>query len=475
MASITTVSLDFLEKLESDLKIVNNKNGIPSHYRFAGYVNGSPVGITRTATAQLGLNRGGQILQFLAGFYTTTTDASVKARIAKASAQVYNVFASNKILTSPTLTGEYKDTGMIALDPSAPSLLLGFMMLDKQGILDDSNFTSNCITATSYIRSMHIPRVAMKINQGLTSAKGDGGFQSMMAGENYRWETGEQNVATRAVNGISMGLGVMSLYSKMYNVSTYSYRYSESYDFHRFVATKWGTTYDSAGNEVKVTTSGSYAGTRLCLPTGGHLQTRGAFPSVGYSAFVAMAMELQAFAEIANTASDFSDINSVSTSHPLHIDALKILNYYRDRMSADGKLYELGAHRNYAGDASRFRDAWKADLVRRQPDKTSTSIENEFVNGSAGFDHLIKRESNPAMTAYAYSLMWVNPNHTLFTNIANKFAYPATGKDYLEIDYSKVGSSATMAQAFASTGEAAGTRVLSGLGIGMIKGLTNVQ
>lgn len=476
MALTKDLALEFLGKLEDDLKVVDVKVGAgvtnASIYNFAGYRDGQAVGISRTAI--LSLNRGGQILQFLAGFYTATTDVAIKNRIGKATAQVYNVFAKRAVFTviggnTDESDANFPTTGQFGKDPSGASMFIGLMMIDKQGVLGNSEFASNCIHTATYVRGTQIPRQAIKMNQALLNDQVT--VNSLVNGENYTWAT--QKMAKLALNGTAMVLAGLSLYYKLYNVADYSTHYTQSYKLFRNVGTKFGTTYDSAGVEVPVTVAGASAGTKLCVAVGGNEQSRGAFPSVGYNAFVAMAMTLQAFAEKATTASTFSNLATAVANHPLQIDALKIVNYYRDRIASDGFAYELGAHRNFAYDAKRMRDSWKADLMSRLS-LTADQAEAKFLP-QAQFDYLLEKSNNKGMSGYTYGLMWVMPTHSVFTKLSDSFAYPASGKTTLDIDYSKVGSSASVAQAFASTGEASAVRIASGLGIALIQGVTDIK
>ena len=470
MASTTALAHDFLLKLEADLKVVNTPTTgtNASIYNFAGYRNGQAVGISRTAT--LGLNRGGQILQFLAGYFTQTTDVSIKNRIGKASAEVYNVFNSRPVFSNGVLYSDAKNfetTGQFDTAPSSSLIFLGLMMIDKQGVIDNVEFARHCSDSASFIRNTQLPRQASKLNRALDNASSV--TTELMRGGNHIWFT--QKMATLAINGQTLALATMSLYNKLYKASTYVGRYAQSYTLNRYVATKWGTTYNSAGDEVNVTTPGASPGTKLCLAIGGNQQGRGAFPSIGYNGLVAMAMTLQAFAERTTSTSTFSSLKTAVENHPLQIDALKILNYYRDRIVADGATYELGAHRNFPGDASRIRGSWKTELMRQG--LSAAGAESTLV-GQAQFDYLLDKSNNPGMGGYSYTMMWVLSTHSVFNKLATAYS-PNSGKSSLDIDYSKVGNSASVAQAFAATGEAAACRVVSGLGIALIQGVTTIN
>ena len=100
MVPTTVLVEDMLVKLEEDLKVVNTvTSGTNSTiYNFAGYRNGQPVGISKTALVSL--TRGGQIFQFLAGYYTSTNDSAIKNRIAIAAGKVYNVFRNRPVFSS---------------------------------------------------------------------------------------------------------------------------------------------------------------------------------------------------------------------------------------------------------------------------------------------------------------------------------------------------------------------------------------
>lgn len=471
MASITTtaLALEFLTKLESDLQ-AHNTGGQASIYKFAGYDNGTAVGITRTA--QVNLNRGGQMFQFLAGYFTSTSDSTIKGRIAKATAQIYNIFASRPVFSNGTAYEDmtkYETTGQFKIDPSAPSMLLGLMMIDKQGVTAHSQFTGTAVHNASYIRSTMIPRIVMKINKVFLNEPSY--LNILVKGDNYTWAN--QKMALLSINNAAMGLGTISLFGKLYSEDYYEDRSDESYKFHRLIATKYGSTFQGLSETpINVTTSGASAGTNLSVAIGGNEQGRGAFPSIGYNAFVALGMILQAFAERATSSSTFSDLKSSVSGHPLYIDALKIQNYYRDRVAEDGFLYELGAHRNAGGDAIRFRGDWKKALLSQG---LTESEANSTLKGGSQFDVLSEKSNYPGQAGYAYGLMWVNPTHTLFSNIATEYRYGVTGKTHDDVDYSKVGSSASVTQALASTGEASAIRIASGLGIALIQGVSEVK
>lgn len=469
--SAATLAEEFLVSIEKDIAAHQNKTA-PSVYAFGGVLNGSPVGISKTA--QVSLNRGGQILQFLAGYFTSTTNTTTKSRIAKAAAQVYNVFAQRLVCTAidpvATTKPDIEVNGQFGNDPSGATFLVGLMMIDKQGVTAHSSFTGNSIHSQAYVRDTMIKRIARKANQAIVNDTGT--LNTLLSGANYVWVN--QKMAKEALNGTSMNIAAISLYGKMYGETAYNTAYTNSYNLHRLVATKYGSTFSGTSTTpIEVTTAGSNAGTNLSLAIGGNDQGRGAFPSIGYNSFVAMGMMLQALAEKATTSTTFTNFQSLVSGHVLHTDALKILNYYRDRVNADSFIYELGAHRNAGLDASRFRTDWKKALVAQG--YTEAYAEQTLTLANSGFDALLVKSAYPGQAGYAYGLMWVMPTHTLFSNIASKYAYGTSGKTYLDVDYSKVGSSAPVAQALAATGEAAAVRIIAGIGIGLINGLTTVQ
>lgn len=467
MASTQTVALDFLTKLEADLNAHNN-GGTASIYNFAGYVGGQPAGITKTN--HISLNRGGQILQFLAGYYTSTADASIRARIATAAGKVYKIFNGRPVFTSTNFVGDthganFATSGQFPNDPSGPLMALGLMMIDKQGVIDHANFSTAAGVTAATVRTVQIPKQAKRLNAALDIDS----FlvPSLRNGDSYTWAT--QKMAKYALNGTALTIAVLSLYVKMYGDNTYVSRYTDSYYLLRNVSTKFGTTFTAGTTTVlSATAAGQNSGAALCLAIGGEAQSRGAFPSVGYNAIVGLALSLQAFAEKVTTSTKFNQMQTLINGHVLQIDALKIQNYYRDRVASDGFLFELGAHRNFAGDASRFKEDWRADLIKR-------GHTNVNFAGSAQFDVLLTKSTYPGMTSYSYSMMWTLPTHSLYTNIANKFAYGASGKTSNDINWSAVGSSASVAQAFAAAGEPAMGRVVSGLGALLMNGVTTIS
>jgi len=472
MISTTVLVEDMLVKLEEDLKVVKTVTSETnsSIYNFAGYRNGQPVGISKTALVSL--NRGGQLFQFLAGYYTRATDINIKNRIAVVAAKVYNVFSARPVFSSCELHDDgasYETSGQFTTDPSGPLMLLGLMMIDKQGILDNPNFDSNCVSQESFIREIQIPRQALKLDRALKND--DSILNSFASGTNFVWHN--QKMAKVGVNGIAMSLATISLYNKMYGIAAYATRYIQSYNALRLISTNYGSTYNTEGTLVTTTSAGQFPGTRLCLAVGGDDQSRGAFPSIGYNSLVVMALTLQAFAEKANTYSRFSDLKDAIQSHPLQTDALKILDYYDNRFGKDGYLYELGAPNNEAFDASQYRDAWKAHMQSKFPNLTDIQIEVKF-DLSGQFDQLISKSIHPGQAGYSYLFMWSMYNHAIFNKLATYYAPEAIGKTSLDIDYSNVGTSASVSQAFAATSEAVAVRVASGLGIALIQDVSTV-
>lgn len=473
MVSTITLAREMLIALEQD--IIADRNGTaPSPYDFGGYRSATvPVGISNPS--QLSLNRGGQILQFLAGYYTAETSGIYKNRIANAAADVYNVFASRPVITSYTVPSSgtspnVETNGHFVNDPSGALFLLGLMMLDKQGVLDHTHFKTYAVHTTNYIRGTVIPRIAMKANRALYYFDSEkASIPQLLTGTNYTW--GTQKMPLAGLNGPCIMSATLSLYSKLYGDTTHSKAYTDAYNLLRLVGTKYSNTYDASNNLVSPTYSGQYPGSKMCVPIGHNMHSRGAFPSIGYNTFVAMAMVIQAFAEKCNTSSTFSNLASLTDNHPLHIDALKIVNYYRDRVATDGELFELGAHRNYAGNASRFRADWKADLVRRG--LTDAQAEASF-KGSGQFDVLVDPNKYLGRGGYSYLFTWVMPTHSFFDRLAD--AYDAsTGKRMPHINYDTYGTSTPVAKAFAAVGDGVSVRVAAGLGMAMIQGLTSIR
>lgn len=468
MALAKDVALDLLTKLEADLQ-AHKTGGAASIYEFAGTKNGERIGMSRTVNRTL--NRAGQVLQYLAGYFTSTTDSALKARIAKATAEVYNIYASQPIITVYAEPDYTKDTdietnGHFPADPSGGFFFLGMMMIDKQGVIDHPSFAQYSAGSASYVRGTVIPRLALKANRCVylfdnekkitPSLKNDAG---------YTWYT--QKIAPQGLNGTCLMLSLLSLYSKLYNVPAYNQAYLDAFGIMRRVTTDFSTTYDAAGNPLTTTQAGQHPGTNMCVPIGAPLQSRGAFPSIGYTSIVGLAYVLQAFAERANTSHKFSDMRNVIDGHPLYIDALKIVNYYRDRVKADGELFQIGAHRNYGGDATRFKDDWRNDIYRRI---------NMYVqfNGSGQFDKLADINEYPGRGGYSYTMAWINPTHSFFSELEKAYA-PSKGGRAPYIDHARAGSGKTVAQGFAATHEAASARVAVGIGVGMMFGLTTVN
>lgn len=468
MAVAQNVALDVLEKLEFDLLAHQNKTA-PSIYKFAGYENGvTPVGISKTINVSL--NRGGQILQFLAGYYTSTSNTDTKSRIAKAAAQVLNIFGSRKVFTTyfgstihtAAMVPNIENNGFFPKDPSGALTFIGLMMLDKQGVLNNPSFAAYSNVTPAYIRSTQIPRQADKVWRAcywFNSEKAH--IQTNLTKGPSVWAT--QNIPQEGLNGMAMHLSALSLYSKMYGVSTYSQAYTDAYNLFRRITTLFSNSYDASGNQLTTTAAGQHSGAVMCIPIGNPTHSRGPFPSVGYNAFVGLSYGLQALAERATTSTTFTNMATTISGHPLQVDALKILNYYRDRVVADGELFELGAHRNFPGSAKRFRDLWQADLQSRGI--------NAAFTGSGLFDELVDPYAHPGSGSYAYPLTAIFPTHTLFDKIASAYA----NKSLPHIDFSKVGYGSTVAQAFCSTSEAASSRVAAGLGFGLVNGLTTIN
>lgn len=468
MALATDVALDFLTKLEADL-VAHKTGGACSIYEFAGYKNGKPVGITKTIN--ISLNRGGQILQFLAGYFTATTDSALKSRIAKATAEVYNVFAARPIITVYAEPDYTKDTdietnGHFPADPSGGFFFLGMMMIDKQGVIDHPSFTQYSNGSTSYIRNTVVPRIALKANRCVYLFDNEKFITpSLKKDPSYTWAT--QKVAPQGLNGTCLMLSLLSLYSKMYNVPAYSQAYTDAFGIMRRVTTEFSNSYDSAGNLLTTTQAGQHPGASMVVPIGAPLQSRGPFPSIGYTSIVGLAYVIQAFAERATTSSKFSDMKTTIANHPLYIDALKIVNYYRDRVKADGELFQIGAHRNYAGSALRFKEDWNNDIYRRIGGYVQ-------FNGSGQFDKLNDINEYPGRGGYSYTLAWINPTHSFFDELATAYA-PSKGGRAPYIDHARAGSGKTVAQGFAATHEAVSARVAAGIGYGMMHGLTTVK
>lgn len=466
MASTQTVALDFLTKLEADLN-AHDTGGTPSIYNFGGKRNGVAVGISRVE--QLSLNRGGQIFQFLAGYYSaSSTTAAIKARIATAAGKVYKVFNARPVFNSTNWSGNkdgttFSTTGQFGSDPSGASMMLGLMMLDKQGVIDHANFAAVSTTPTAYIRSHQIPRQAIRLNVALNFEPEV--TNSLVSGLNYTWDNKFQKMAQYSINGTIICLAVLSLYSKMYGIADYNTRHTQCNTIANNIATRFGNTYVN-GTNTTVSSSGQYPGSVLCLPIGGHQQSRGAFPSVGYNSFIAQALSLHALAEVANTSTKFTQMQSLITNNSHQIDALKIQNYYRDRVAADSRLYELGAHGNAGGSAKDYRSAWYTNLQGRVTPMPSFTAASQF-------DVLTTDANYPGSTAYSYTMMWTLPTHSLYSNIASKFT-PTSGQPLILVNWGAVGTSASTAQALAAAGEPAAVRVIAGLGSLLMNNVTTI-
>lgn len=497
MASVQAVKEELLSAMESDFEIEYQfvRNGKArtqsSPYKFAGLnESGAAVGIS--GTAMVSLNRLGQDLLFLAAAFEKGTTAE-KSRIATLVGKVYFIFGRRPFFTNTSKGNQYNYpvSGQFGLDPSGPLAVLGMMAIDKSKVIDHANFVTYSGYTAAWVRSTLMVRMGNKLNWAADELEekntdGTAKFPYWASGDatspkkNLTWAG--QKLAKFSVNGIVMVYSVIALYKKLYNPTStlFTTRYNQSVLLHNNIAKDYGTTFDSSGNVVDAYTTNT-TGMSLSLAIGSGTSSRGMFTSCGYNAYVGLALMIQGLAEVATTSTSIGQMVTLSNT-ARGIDALKIMNYYRDRIANDGRAYELGAHYNRAGDASRFiEDAaaftWtnegKAGSYASQSEsvKTEYKISKGFIDGpnrtalAAEFARMVEQGDATiykGQGAYLYPLAFVLPNHSLFSRIGSAYAQ-SSGKASWEVDWSNGSISTATALATTSPGGGTAERVVAGL------------
>lgn len=307
--------------------------------------------------------------------------------------------------------------------PGSGTLLKSLIGVDIAGIFDDKTFVSHSGQSQSRVSSrlgihhlaqraaISYPENTLRINSLYTT--------SMKSREHKTWNG--QKISAMSINGDFVTISAILLYLSKYTNSYFEGLKLGSYNDYlnsfngiaKHISTTAGTTYQK-GATVNAMYQGQYPGSSLCLPIGGYSHTgalRAAFPSSGYNSLVAEYLVVGAIAKKIKSGQGgvLRTLQASVSNEPETIDALKILNYYRDRVKADGRLYDLGAPLNKSGSALRYFDDWSSFI--------SVSSQKEDRPGATNLAQTSPQQS----TAYIFSGALVLPTHSLFTECSNAF------------------------------------------------------